>query len=316
MPEDPEELTPESPKPDAPVKSKAKAAKSTTPEPEAPAAEVEKPVAEAAAEIAEPATEAGPVAEADEPAAKVEEPAAQAPAAKADEPAAEAPATQADEPAAAAPEAKADEAPAPAADAAAPAQEATEEASEAAAPAASAEGAAPVAAEGATPAAKGPKAKGKKASKKKEDAPAATTGEPAKVDISLDDTIEPIKVVKAKGSKGVTHGIAHVQASFNNTIVTLTDQRGAVIGWSSAGKCGFKGSRKSTAYAAQMVAQDACRQAMGHGLKEVEVRVKGPGAGRESAVRAMQAIGLEISTIRDVTPVPHNGCRPPKQRRV
>jgi small subunit ribosomal protein S11 len=139
---------------------------------------------------------------------------------------------------------------------------------------------------------------------------------PAPVALSLDETIEPLKVVKAKGSKNVTHGIAHVQASFNNTIVSITDQKGAVIGWSSAGKCGFKGSRKSTAYAAQMVAQDACRQAMSHGLREVEVRVKGPGAGRESAVRAMQAVGLEITVIRDVTPVPHNGCRPPKQRRV
>jgi small subunit ribosomal protein S11 len=141
-------------------------------------------------------------------------------------------------------------------------------------------------------------------------------GAPAPVALSLDETIEPLKVVKAKGSKNVTHGIAHVQASFNNTIVSITDQKGAVIGWSSAGKCGFKGSRKSTAYAAQMVAQDACRQAMSHGLREVEVRVKGPGAGRESAVRAMQAVGLEITVIRDVTPVPHNGCRPPKQRRV
>ena len=103
---------------------------------------------------------------------------------------------------------------------------------------------------------------------------------------------------------------------FNNTIVSITDPTGNVIGWSSAGKVGFKGSRKSTAYAAQLVAQDACRQAMGHGLKEVEVLVKGPGAGRESAVRAIQAIGLDISVIRDVTPVPHNGCRPPKQRRV
>ncbi len=148
---------------------------------------------------------------------------------------------------------------------------------------------------------------------KKEAAPAAT---PSPASISLDDTIEPIKIVKAKGSKNVTQGIAHVQASFNNTIVSITDLRGGVIGWSSAGKCGFKGSRKSTAYAAQMVAQDACRQAMGHGLREVEVRVKGPGAGRESAVRAMQAIGLEVTVIRDVTPVPHNGCRPPKQRRV
>ena len=124
------------------------------------------------------------------------------------------------------------------------------------------------------------------------------------------------KIIKAKGSKNVHSGIAHVVASFNNTIVTITDLNGASIGWSSGGKCGFKGSRKSTAYAAQMVAQDACRQAMGHGLKEVEVRVKGPGQGRESAVRAIQAVGLEISIIKDVTPVPHNGCRPPKQRRV
>src|SRR2546423_11150688 len=130
------------------------------------------------------------------------------------------------------------------------------------------------------------------------------------------DAIEPVKIVKAKGSKNVHSGIAHVLSTFNNTIVTITDLTGKVIGWSSAGKVGFKGSRKSTAYAAQMVAQDASRQAMGHGLKEVEVRVKGPGAGRESAVRALQAIGLDLTVIRDVTPVPHNGCRPPKQRRV
>jgi small subunit ribosomal protein S11 len=107
-----------------------------------------------------------------------------------------------------------------------------------------------------------------------------------------------------------------VLATFNNTIVSITDPRGSVLGASSAGKVGFKGSRKSTAYAAQLVAQDAARQAMGHGLKEVEVRVKGPGAGRESAIRALQAIGLEITVIKDVTPVPHNGCRPPKARRV
>ena len=138
------------------------------------------------------------------------------------------------------------------------------------------------------------------------------------VDASLDLNagIEPIKVIKAKGSKNVATGVANILATFNNTVVTITDQRGNTIGWSSACKVGFKGSRKSTAYAAQMVAQDACRQAMGHGLKEVEVRVKGPGAGRESAVRAIQAVGLEISIIKDVTPVPHNGCRPPKQRRV
>lgn len=159
-----------------------------------------------------------------------------------------------------------------------------------------------------------PKAKVVKPKKGKKEAEAKAA--PAPISISLDDTIEPVKIVKAKGSKNISQGIAHVQASFNNTIVSITDLRGGVIGWSSAGKCGFKGSRKSTAYAAQMVAQDACRQAMGHGLKEVEVRVKGPGAGRESAVRAMQAIGLDVTVIRDVTPVPHNGCRPPKQRRV
>lgn len=133
---------------------------------------------------------------------------------------------------------------------------------------------------------------------------------------SLDAEADKPKIIKAKGSKNVSVGIVHVLSTFNNTSVTITDLLGQVIGWSSAGKAGFKGSRKSTAYAAQMAAQDACRQAMGHGLREVEVRVKGPGAGRESAVRAVQAIGLEISTIRDVTPVPHNGCRPPKQRRV
>jgi small subunit ribosomal protein S11 len=152
--------------------------------------------------------------------------------------------------------------------------------------------------------------------KKSKDKKAEEAAPAAPVSFNLDDPIEPPKIVKAKGSKNILQGIAHVQATFNNTIVTLTDLRGAVIGWSSAGKMGFKGSRKSTAYAAQMVAQDACRQAMGHGLKEVEVRVKGPGSGRESAVRAMQAIGLEITVIQDVTPVPHNGCRPPKQRRV
>ncbi|PYL08960.1 MAG: 30S ribosomal protein S11 [Verrucomicrobia bacterium] len=147
--------------------------------------------------------------------------------------------------------------------------------------------------------------------------PAAPAAAPPKEDLSLTgEAIEPVKIIKAKGAKNVHSGVAHVLATFNNTIVTITDMQGRVIGWSSAGKVGFKGSRKSTAYAAQMVAQDASRQAMGHGLKEVEVRVKGPGAGRESAVRALQAIGLDLTVIRDVTPVPHNGCRPPKQRRV
>jgi small subunit ribosomal protein S11 len=151
--------------------------------------------------------------------------------------------------------------------------------------------------------------------KKEEAAPAAP--EPPKENLSLDpNDVEKPKIIKAKGSKNVHTGIAHVLSTFNNTIVTITDLKGNVIGWSSAGKVGFKGSRKSTAYAAQMVAQDASRQAMGHGLKEVEVLVRGPGAGRESAVRALQAIGLDLTVIRDVTPVPHNGCRPPKQRRV
>ena len=177
-------------------------------------------------------------------------------------------------------------------------------------PTAAAEAAAPVA-----PAAepKAPKAEKKAKPEKAEAKPAEAPRE----NLSLDaDDVEKPKIVKAKGSKNVHSGIAHVMSTFNNTIVTITDLTGKVIGWSSAGKVGFKGSRKSTAYAAQLVAQDASRQAMGHGLKEVEVRVKGPGAGRESAVRALQAIGLDLTVIRDVTPVPHNGCRPPKQRRV
>jgi small subunit ribosomal protein S11 len=124
------------------------------------------------------------------------------------------------------------------------------------------------------------------------------------------------KVIKAKHAKNIAAGIANILATFNNTQVTITDAHGNLIGWSSAGRVGFKGSRKSTAYAAQQVAQDAARQAMAHGMKEVEIRVKGPGSGRESAIRALQAIGLEISAIKDVTPVPHNGCRPRKKRRV
>jgi len=161
----------------------------------------------------------------------------------------------------------------------------------------------------------GPKktaAKGKPAEAKAEPKEEISTS------LSLDPNadIKPIKIIKAKGSKNVLQGIAHILASFNNTIVSITDQRGNLLGWSSAGKCGFRGSKKSTAYVAQVVAQDACRQAMSHGLKEVEVRIKGPGTGRESAVRALQAIGLEVTTIRDVTPVPHNGCRQPKRRRT
>ncbi len=132
----------------------------------------------------------------------------------------------------------------------------------------------------------------------------------------LKEEIGAIKIRKAKGSKNIAVGIAKVLATFNNTKICITDPRGNVISWSSSGKMNFRGSRKSTAYAAQVVAQDAGRAAMAHGLKEVEVHLSGPGLGRDSAVRALQAIGLDVSTIIDTTPVPHNGCRSPKRRRV
>ena len=122
--------------------------------------------------------------------------------------------------------------------------------------------------------------------------------------------------VKRKERKNITNGVAHVNASFNNTMVTITDVQGNTISWSSSGVMGFKGSRKSTPYAAQMAAEDAAKKAMEHGLKTVEVNVAGPGSGRESALRALQAAGLTVTTIRDVTAIPHNGCRPPKRRRV
>jgi len=182
-----------------------------------------------------------------------------------------------------------------------------------------------VKAEGAAP-------KAAKAPKKEKAAPAAEGAAPA-ADVKpvaegpvagtaptaaelLGDEMAGKKIIKAKGSKNIAVGIANILATFNNTQVNITDMHGNIIGWSSAGRVGFKGSRKSTAYAAQQVAQDAARQAMAHGMREVEVRVKGPGSGRESAIRALQAIGLEINLIRDVTPVPHNGCRPRKKRRV
>src|SRR5882724_2271933 len=145
--------------------------------------------------------------------------------------------------------------------------------------------------------------------------PAPVAAAPTAAELLADD-LAGKKIVKAKGSKNITTGIANILATFNNTQVSITDMQGHVIGWSSAGRVGFKGSRKSTAYAAQQVAQDAARQAMSHGMREIEVRVKGPGSGRESAIRALQAIGLEITTIKDVTPIPHNGCRPRKKRRV
>ncbi|MCS1408234.1 MAG: 30S ribosomal protein S11 [Verrucomicrobia subdivision 3 bacterium] len=164
---------------------------------------------------------------------------------------------------------------------------------------------------------KGPEAKDESKSKadeaKKGEGKSAAT--PTAAELLATDT-GLAKIIKAKGSKNVTVGVATILATFNNTLISISDMQGNVIAWSSAGKVGFKGSRKSTAFAAQQVSQDAARQAMSHGLKEVEVRVKGPGSGRESAIRALQAIGLEISSIRDVTPVPHNGCRPRKKRRV
>ena len=174
----------------------------------------------------------------------------------------------------------------------------------AAAPAA-APGAAPAAAPGAPPGA----------------APGAPPGLVAAVSAPtaaelLGEDANARKIIKAKGAKNIAVGIANILATFNNTNVTITDMQGNVLGWSSAGRVGFKGSRKSTAFAAQQVAQDAARQAMSHGMREIEVRVKGPGSGRESAIRALQAIGLESSAIKDVTPVPHNGCRPRKKRRV
>lgn len=132
----------------------------------------------------------------------------------------------------------------------------------------------------------------------------------------LGDDSKSQKIIRAKGAKNITVGVANILATFNNTQVTITDMQGNTIGWSTSGRVGFKGSRKSTAYAAQQAAQDAARQAMSHGMREVEVRVCGPGSGREAAVRALQNIGLEISAIRDTTPVPHNGCRPRKKRRV
>jgi small subunit ribosomal protein S11 len=124
------------------------------------------------------------------------------------------------------------------------------------------------------------------------------------------------RVSKRRERKNVPHGVVHIQATFNNTIVTITDPTGAAVSWSSAGRVGFKGSRKGTPFAAQLAAQEAVNAAKDHGVRSVDVRVLGPGAGRESSVRALAAAGLEVKSIRDVTPIPHNGCRPPKRRRV
>ena len=122
--------------------------------------------------------------------------------------------------------------------------------------------------------------------------------------------------IRRRERKNITSGVAHVNASFNNTMITITDAQGNAIAWSSSGQQGFKGSRKSTPFAAQMAAENAGRKAMEHGMRTLEIEVRGPGSGRESALRALQAVGLAVTAIRDVTPIPHNGCRPPKRRRV
>lgn len=153
------------------------------------------------------------------------------------------------------------------------------------------------------------------------DAQEAAPAEPEKKkEVTAEDLLKSdldgLKIRRAKGSKNIASGVVNVLATFNNTKVTFTDPRGNVISWSSAGKCNFRGSRKSTAYAAQVVTQDAGRVAMSHGMKEVVVKLNGPGMGRDSAVRALQSLGMIVTEIVDVTPVPHNGCRSPKRRRV
>jgi small subunit ribosomal protein S11 len=145
--------------------------------------------------------------------------------------------------------------------------------------------------------------------KAQEEAPAAAAGAPAAGEAAT-------AVRKKKGKKNVANGIVYIAATFNNTIVSVADATGAVIAWSSAGAKGFRGSRKNTPFAAQVAAEDAVRKAMEHGLRTVSVEVKGPGAGRESALRAIQSAGIRVSQIKDTTPIPHNGCRPPKRRRV
>ena len=150
---------------------------------------------------------------------------------------------------------------------------------------------------------------------KEELAPGGVKKQPTAKDL-LKEEIGELRIRKAKGSKNISTGIVKVSATFNNTIVTITDAKGNTISWSSAGKMNFRGSRKSTAYASQVVTQNAAKAAMAHGLKEVIIHVNGPGMGRDSAIRAFQSLGLEILSIVDTTPIPHNGCRPPKRRRV
>ena len=174
----------------------------------------------------------------------------------------------------------------------------------------------------ATPAekpAKAPKAKKEKAAAPAAEAAApevpAVVSAPTAAEL-LGEDLSAKKIIKAKGSKNITSGVAHVNSTFNNTMITITDAQGNTISWSSAGTMGFKGSRKSTPYAAQMAGEDAARKASEHGMRTLEVEVSGPGSGRESALRALQSAGFMITSIRDVTPIPHNGCRPRKRRRV
>ena len=130
------------------------------------------------------------------------------------------------------------------------------------------------------------------------------------------DTGAGVRRSRKRGRKNIVHGVAHIKSSFNNTIVSISDQQGNVLAWSSAGNVGFKGSRKSTPFAAQLAAEQCARKAMEHGIRKVDVQVKGPGSGRETAIRSLQTAGIEVTGIKDVTPIPHNGCRPPKRRRV
>jgi len=250
----------------------------------------------------EPAAEAAPVAET-----------APAEAGRKETPAAGAAETAPEAAAEAAPEAAAETAPEAAA-------AAVPEAAAEAAPKAAAE-AAPKAAGEASPEAAGeaaPKAAGEAAPKADgEAAPKAAAGQPAgEQQAAVEPRGRPGRHAPGRGGRVASSGVAHVKSTFNNTMVSITDSSGGVVAWSSGGRAGFKGSRKSTAFAATIVGQEAARQAMSKGVREVEVRVQGAGAGRESAVRALQAAGMNIMVIRDVTPVPHNGCRPRKRRRV
>ena len=154
-------------------------------------------------------------------------------------------------------------------------------------------------------------------SENKQEAPQAEKAEKETAESLLKEGLEEnLKIKRAKGSKNVTTGVCHIAATFNNTKVVFSDVKGNVLSWSSAGRCGFKGSRKSTAYAGQVATTEAAKVAMGHGLRDVSVEVKGPGMGRDAAVRTLQTVGLSVSLIKDVTPIPHGGCRPKKRRRV